>query len=65
MNKIYANALLSNNKILFWRTAQREYQVEDFYKDFSRSGIKQSEYEKDHELKPFDGKFYFERLEDQ
>lgn len=51
MNKIYANALLSDNKILFWRTAQREYEVGDFYKDFSRSGIKQSEYEKEHELK--------------
>lgn len=51
MNKIYANALLSDNKILFWRTAQRKYEVTDFYKDFSRSGIKQSEYEKEHELK--------------
>ncbi len=50
MLKIYANALLSNGEILFWRTARRIYNEYDFYKDFMRSGIDQMEYFKTHDI---------------
>jgi|GEM_PF-2367486 len=36
---VYANALLYQGEILFYRTAQRKYDKYDFYKDFMRAGL--------------------------
>lgn len=46
---IYANALLSDGKILFWYTGNKctEY---DFYKDFYYSEINEKEYRKEHKI---------------
>lgn len=47
-NKIYANAVLKDGKLLFWWTGDKCKGVEDFYKDFMYSGLKITE-----ELKSF------------
>lgn len=50
-NIIYANALLSDGKILFWWTGNSCSDWTDFYKDFYYAGIDATEYVKSHELK--------------
>lgn len=47
---VWANALLSDGKILFWYTGDRCHSANDFYKDFFYSDINQIEYEKNHAL---------------
>lgn len=48
---IWANALLSDGKILFWYTDRDKAKSKfDFYKDFYYSRIKVDEYEKTHKL---------------
>lgn len=47
---VWANALLSDGKILFWYTGDKCNHWSDFYKDFYYAGINQTEYEKDHAL---------------
>lgn len=62
---IYANALLSDGAILFWRTAQSEYDEYSFYKDFMYSQINQDEYSKNHKMECVSMKFeYNEELDD-
>lgn len=52
MKTIYANALLSDEKILFWYTGQSPcLDWREFYKDFYYAGIKATEYEKQHTLR--------------
>lgn len=46
---IYANALLSDGKILFWYTGDK-CDVNSFYKDFYYSGINELEYRKNHTM---------------
>lgn len=46
---IYANALLSDGKILFWYTGDK-CSEDSFYKDFYYSGINELEYRKNHKL---------------
>lgn len=49
---IYANALLSDEKILFWYTGQSPcWDWREFYKDFYYAGINATEYEKQHTLR--------------
>lgn len=49
---IYANALLSDEKILFWYTGQSPcLDWQEFYKDFYYAGINATEYEKQHTLR--------------
>lgn len=50
MRTIYANALLSDGKILFWYTGDECKDWHDFYKDFYYSGLNMIEYEKSHRL---------------
>lgn len=47
---VWANALLSDGKILFWYTGDECKSVYDFYKDFYYARIKMTEYEKTHNL---------------
>lgn len=48
---LYANALLSDGKILFWWTGRDKCKsVYDFYKDFYYADIDVEEYEKEHNL---------------
>lgn len=47
---IYANALLSDGKILFWYTGRNKCNEYDFYKDFYYSEINQTEYFKNHKI---------------
>lgn len=51
MKTVYANALLSDGKILFWYTGNECKDWHDFYKDFYYAGINSTEYERTHELK--------------
>ena len=52
MKTIYANALLSDEKILFWYTGQSPcLDWREFYKDFYYAGIDATEYEKQHTLR--------------
>lgn len=52
MKTIYANALLSDDKILFWYTGQSPcLDWREFYKDFYYAGIDATEYEKQHTLR--------------
>ena len=52
MKTIYANALLSDEKILFWYTGQSPcLNWYEFYKDFYYAGINATEYEKQHNLR--------------
>jgi hypothetical protein len=52
MKTIYANALLSDDKILFWYTGQSPcLDWREFYKDFYYAGINATEYEKQHALR--------------
>ncbi len=52
MKTIYANALLSDEKILFWYTGQSPcLDWREFYKDFYYAGINATEYEKQHTLR--------------
>lgn len=46
---IYANALLSDGKILFWYTGAKCDEF-SFYKDFYYAGINELEYRKNHKL---------------
>lgn len=46
---IYANALLSDGKLLFWYTGEK-CSEESFYKDFYYSGINQAEYFNNHKM---------------
>lgn len=55
--KIWANALLSDGKILFWYTGSECDSIYDFYKDFYYAGINFSEYEKTHKLELVKTKF--------
>lgn len=48
--KIYANALLSDNKILFWYVGPNQMDIYDWYKDFYYSGINQLDYFSKHEI---------------
>lgn len=49
---IYANALLSDEKILFWYTGPSPcLSWHEFYKDFYYAGINATEYEKQHTLR--------------
>lgn len=50
MRTVYANALLSDGKILFWYTGNKCEAWYDFYKDFYYAGIDGVEYEKSHNL---------------
>lgn len=50
MRTIYANALLSDGKILFWYTGDECESWYDFYKDFYYAGINTTEYKKTHRL---------------
>lgn len=47
---IWANALLSDGKILFWWTGDECHSESDFYKDFYYADINQIEYAKNHNL---------------
>lgn len=38
--KIWANAVLKDEKLIFWWTGDKCNDVEDFYKDFYFSGLK-------------------------
>lgn len=49
-NAVWANALLSDGKILFWYTGSKCNEWNDFYKDFYYSHINSMEYEKLHKL---------------
>lgn len=52
MKTIYANSLLSDDKILFWYTGQSPcLDWREFYKDFYYAGIDATEYEKQHTLR--------------
>ena len=51
MRTVYANALLSNGKILFWYTGTKCESWQDFYKDFYYAGIDSMVYSKTNELK--------------
>ena len=52
MKTIYANALLSDDKILFWYTGSSPcLDWREFYKDFYYAGINATEYEKQHTLR--------------
>lgn len=51
MRKVYANALLSNGKILFWYTGSECTSWQDFYKDFYYANIDSAVYAETHELK--------------
>lgn len=46
---IYANALLSDGKILFWYTGSKCNEF-SFYKDFYYSGINELEYIENHKI---------------
>lgn len=48
--KIYANALLSDNKILFWYTGHCQLDEHSWYKDFYYAGINQIEYFTEHTM---------------
>ena len=50
MRTVYANALLSDGKILFWYTGDECEAWHDFYKDFYYAGLNATEYEKSHNL---------------
>lgn len=50
MRTLYANALLSDGKILFWYTGDECKAWHDFYKDFYYAGLNATEYEKSHNL---------------
>lgn len=50
MKTIYANALLSDGKILFWYIGDECKNPIDFYKDFYYAHINMIEYEKYHHL---------------
>ena len=50
MRTVYANALLSDGKILFWYTGDECKAWHDFYKDFYYAGLNATEYEKSHNL---------------
>ena len=50
MRTVYANALLSDGKILFWYTGGECKDWHDFYKDFYYAGLNMIEYEKSHRL---------------
>lgn len=58
--KIYANALLSDGKILFWNIGQREKDIYDFYKDFIYSELNEMTYFKQHEMEISSMAFEFE-----
>ena len=48
---VWANALLSDGKILFWYTGlDKCHSVNDFYKDFYYAGINQEEYFANHKI---------------
>ena len=47
---VWANACLSDGKILFWYTGSKCQTVYDFYKDFYYACINLTEYEKQHKL---------------
>ena len=57
--EIYANALLSDGKILFWYTGDKCDKF-SFYKDFYYSGINQMEYFKNHKMECVSEKFSYE-----
>ncbi len=38
-NEIWANAVLKDGKLMFWRTGNEKYEVWDFNKDFLYSGM--------------------------
>lgn len=48
--KVWANALLSDGKILFWWTGSECKTIYDFYKDFYYANINFLDYEKRHKL---------------
>ena len=48
--KVWANALLSDGKILFWYTGDECKDPYDFYKDFYYSHINMTEYGQLHKL---------------
>ena len=50
MRTVYANALLSDGKILFWYTGDECKDWHAFYKDFYYAGLIATEYEKSHNL---------------
>ena len=50
MRTVYANALLSDGKILFWYTGDECKEWHDFYKDFYYAGLNMTEYENTHDL---------------
>ena len=51
MRTVYANALLSDEKILFWYTGDKCDGWSDFYKDFYYAGINAIEYSQAHTLR--------------
>ena len=38
-NEMWANAVLKDGKLMFWRTGNEKYEVWDFSKDFLYSGM--------------------------
>ena len=51
MRTVYANAVLSDGKILFWWTGDECDCPEDFYKDFYYAGINMTEYIETHDVR--------------
>lgn len=62
---VWANALLSDNKILFWYIGNECKSKLDFYKDFYYAGIQYSEYEKEHKLKLVKKEFTYKNGDSQ
>lgn len=56
--EVWANALLSDGKILFWYTGSECEEIYDFYKDFYYAKIDYAKYEKSHKLELAKKKFH-------
>lgn len=61
---VWANALLSDGKILFWWTGSECHSIYGFYKDFYYSGMNMADYEKSHNLELQKKEFRYETSED-
>ncbi len=57
MRKVWANALLSDGKILFWYTGDKCSDPYEFYKDFYYADISMLEYCKSHTMKVVNKEF--------
>lgn len=61
---VYANALLSDGKLLFWYTGRNKCDKYSFYKDFYYSGMKADEYFKSHKMECRSTEFSYECSEE-